>query len=1142
MDYSDPEKLMTGEVAPLDESGSPAQDLQKAENDAADEGAENSASVKDDDAVNKNESAPNSGWDYGSEDGKGGKSSMQGGQKKNFFNKYVFGSILGIFGGSGMVMLLTAILGGWAILAMLGGFLEKTYMVTDSLVAARSVKNAMKMSQYDGVGKNGTKTLNQRLGKSRVGKITTLSGEKMLAKQYAKGLDFDLTLNGRDAIAGKMDLKKLYPNQSADFWRNTDPDKLADMVEKRLGIRPTSIVDGTFDFPKDLMKDRQALTKFMKSLDGEMKNWFTKTQQFFRIRAALSRVGIYHSLSFWKNLRSAANIKADTAGKKIARAVSNKMSEALEKVEKLKVVRSAFNKVRSAAPRLRKISLSVGLGELFLAAACVVKGLQEMASPSGRFASTAVPAMNESATLINAKDTMNAGDMGSEEIAASLMTYAYNEYETDPPRNDTDSDEFDSNEKILVQSSSLDVPAYIAEAGGNPQALKPDDPAYETTLALQNMQKKDTGVGATILRAVNRVATWVATDVTCSEEFLGIVGIASMILDVVATFATSGAGAAIKTAIVSGVILGVGQLVSNLIPADDSEDAEQEPQPKVNFTNAIYGTIFNYNESVMAMGASKLGKDVWIGQETEWKEQLAAEYAKKPWYEKVFDGTDHRSVVSSMGRALNLDLSNNSITSGIKNVGRVAASLPQIFARIFSPSYSLQAASAGTYDYGVDRWGFSDEFNRTALKNNMENTSEIETWSHPNLQDAREEFLKKDEDGNLINELNEDGEKISNDFEYCYGKKLDPVSFNLIPGGTGTGLQFVSSCDNVLDSNQFYWNLLKFYAPGLSNDYDDNLSLLMDRFLVDDGAGGFRLTTAADFSVNRGITGEEINHNLKVCYRKEIDLEDFNLKNIDPDTSSRYYDIDGVGGHSTLKGLGASSSCDNESNVWWGRMKLYMLDLFDLSSNSCQDETEFCDSIAEELVTQGSSDEDYTPTVLDGLAFPLKIDGEVASLTNSGWTAETSYHAKVCPGYYAFDLMITDSMAKDGTDVLAVHDGIVKKVNQGGSSDMGASVQIFDEENHILYYETHMADGSIIVRAGQKVTAGEKIGVVSTVAENPGVNAPHLHVDANTSDYRPNVAASKGICIPSDFKSNYQFIKELGPDLFNLYQTIVAGS
>jgi hypothetical protein len=168
---------------------------------------------------------------------------------------------------------------------------------------------------------------------------------------------------------------------------------------------------------------------------------------------------------------------------------------------------------------------------------------------------------------------------------------------------------------------------------------------------------------------------------------------------------------------------------------------------------------------------------------------------------------------------------------------------------------------------------------------------------------------------------------------------------------------------------------------------------------------------------------------------------------------------------------------------------------------------------------------------LGELAFPLKITKKTSSLNNSAWTKETTYHCQGnCKFYYAFDLMIDD-----GTEVLAVHAGEVISVNDGTQSSLGANVMIYDSVNDITYFETHMADNSIVVKKGQTVAAGDKIGIVSTVAQNPDVNAPHLHIDANTGSGREEACAgcNPETCPPKEAG----FIAELGPQLKEIYDT-----
>jgi murein DD-endopeptidase MepM/ murein hydrolase activator NlpD len=108
------------------------------------------------------------------------------------------------------------------------------------------------------------------------------------------------------------------------------------------------------------------------------------------------------------------------------------------------------------------------------------------------------------------------------------------------------------------------------------------------------------------------------------------------------------------------------------------------------------------------------------------------------------------------------------------------------------------------------------------------------------------------------------------------------------------------------------------------------------------------------------------------------------------------------------------------------------------------------------------------------------------------------------------DYKAADIHAPPGTSVVAAMAGVViKAVNQtacSGSADLDVPrLTIRDPKTDLYYYYTHLMPGSVTVKAGDKVDAGQQIGKIGPAecAQNTG---PHLHIHAtrgpggNTSD------------------------------------------
>ena len=84
----------------------------------------------------------------------------------------------------------------------------------------------------------------------------------------------------------------------------------------------------------------------------------------------------------------------------------------------------------------------------------------------------------------------------------------------------------------------------------------------------------------------------------------------------------------------------------------------------------------------------------------------------------------------------------------------------------------------------------------------------------------------------------------------------------------------------------------------------------------------------------------------------------------------------------------------------------------------------------------------------------------------------------------------TDIMAPRGTAVLAVDDGVVKKLFN--SKPGGLTIYQFDPTGSYCYYYGHLDGYAEGVKEGLLLKRGDKIGYVGTTGDAPP-NTPHLH-------------------------------------------------
>lgn len=94
-------------------------------------------------------------------------------------------------------------------------------------------------------------------------------------------------------------------------------------------------------------------------------------------------------------------------------------------------------------------------------------------------------------------------------------------------------------------------------------------------------------------------------------------------------------------------------------------------------------------------------------------------------------------------------------------------------------------------------------------------------------------------------------------------------------------------------------------------------------------------------------------------------------------------------------------------------------------------------------------------------------------------------------GYCAADIY-----AETGTPILSMTNGTVSSVknNEDGSSSTGARIQIQDEASNNTYYYAHLKSGSIGLNVGDKVKAGDQLGVLGDDTEAQST-VRHLHID-----------------------------------------------
>jgi murein DD-endopeptidase MepM/ murein hydrolase activator NlpD len=129
----------------------------------------------------------------------------------------------------------------------------------------------------------------------------------------------------------------------------------------------------------------------------------------------------------------------------------------------------------------------------------------------------------------------------------------------------------------------------------------------------------------------------------------------------------------------------------------------------------------------------------------------------------------------------------------------------------------------------------------------------------------------------------------------------------------------------------------------------------------------------------------------------------------------------------------------------------------------------------------------------DGFVFPLSTTKALVreGINGQRWCLESQSSCH-------HDYNAADVMVDTGTQVLAVRNGTITNIRSGPAR------LVLLADNGRSYFYTHMRAGSITVRDGQTVQAGDVIGAVGTDADGEGIR--HLHIDELPRppyDYRP---------------------------------------
>jgi murein DD-endopeptidase MepM/ murein hydrolase activator NlpD len=178
-------------------------------------------------------------------------------------------------------------------------------------------------------------------------------------------------------------------------------------------------------------------------------------------------------------------------------------------------------------------------------------------------------------------------------------------------------------------------------------------------------------------------------------------------------------------------------------------------------------------------------------------------------------------------------------------------------------------------------------------------------------------------------------------------------------------------------------------------------------------------------------------------------------------------------------------------------------------------------SLAASKVYPSSYDE--TPS---GVPFRVPLDGPV-TVAWGGTTLSENYHAVMPDQRWAYDLLVTrngvsfrdagtrlEDYYAYGREVVAPADGVVWRVRDGEPDGSIGQRRVFDAFGNYIVVEVapreflfiaHLQPGSIAVRPGDRVSAGEVIGWVGNSGNS---SEPHVHLHLQT---RPTPSLGEAI-------------------------------
>ncbi|MDO4271373.1 MAG: hypothetical protein Q4C83_00075 [Candidatus Saccharibacteria bacterium] len=652
-------------------------------------------------------------------------------ERKSSFKKGLVGSGLALLAtGGATVGLFTVISGPMQLIQ--GAEMIKDFKtnIVSLQQSARQLKNNNTLYKYFGKGN----TVSDRVKNSRVGllgRAQALSMEKRLSKNglslssdrlgNARGMSIDLSnksVGEIDDLVKKLDLPD--GKWNIDFNTNTldiadnigygdakrvisaldDPGKsrVVSWLQTRATLKRNGYVSWLHPFEKLKTKASKKLSDFTDFLQSKVEKIMQGDNVDAKVRNGIDDDAFDDVTNEDGDVVTSKSDAANSARNATSDALKN-ASDGMEDVaRKGNGVRGAFGKAKNAYKKLDDfMNLKGVIGvTAIIGVICMIQSILDEAGPYKQL-NVVLVAMKAAALAIGFGSQVQSGqdiDMESAGMAVKMI-YGDTVAALDDVGGETGQTVYSSAWQSAAVCSELGTANCANDQNQVPDSLKTvAEPAKIFSVsAIDNALNSILNSGG--LAEVMTKGICVLSDIV--DSVLNIVE--TIISEVLTTILASTGLLSGFMSFMMGIFYGKPIDLETLIP-------EQ-------WGNVLmYGGKFMSNDQALTMGGRQLNTQEAIELNLENRRYLAWRNSQKPLVARLFNPSDYNSAVNQVARAVNINTSDQSLTTQLANVFKTFVSAPNIMATAANQLVGGSAYAASAYDYGVDTWAYSiDEMN-----------------------------------------------------------------------------------------------------------------------------------------------------------------------------------------------------------------------------------------------------------------------------------------------------------------------------------------------------------------------------------------------------------------------------------------------